>query len=118
MTRMTTITCLFFLITACTPMLEKRESNQHAEQLHNALIQLFDKTNSEPLSLYIKMYPESIFAKDAKNLLNLHNNNKHYMKKLKACQQQNLAAKVEIEKLQADIERLTQLHLKMGRNDL
>ncbi len=117
--RTATIACLFFLVTGCATITAtgQNPSRTESEQFHNAIEQFFKKTDSAPLKTYIKKYPDSLFVNDAKSLLQLYSSNLSYQKRLKTCNQQADASKLEIEKLQADIERLTRLHLEMGRNN-
>ncbi|MBE0500408.1 MAG: hypothetical protein IBX47_03120 [Desulfuromonadales bacterium] len=114
-----TAACLFFLVTGCATITATglNSSRTESEQFHNAIEQFFKKTDATPLKAYIKQYPDSLFVNDAKSLLQLYTSNLSDQKKLKTCDQQADASKQEIEKLQADIERLTRLHLEMGRNN-
>jgi phage shock protein A len=120
------IVCLFFLMSGCVafPQLERKLTRTETGAFHEALEPLLKKQDSRPIKTYIKENPDTLYASDAKLILQLQSRYQSSQKKLKTCEQQLDAAQVEIkklrvetEKLQADIERLTQLHLKMGRND-
>ena len=117
--RKTTIACLLFLMTGCIPMTQpgQRQTDTQIESFHNALVQLVEKSDSRAFKSFIQKHPETVLAKDAKRILQIHNGKKSARNKLKACTEQLDLANIEMEKLQADIERLTQLLLKMGRND-
>jgi outer membrane protein assembly factor BamD (BamD/ComL family) len=111
------IGCLLFLMTGCVALTQSghKQSTPQTELYQSALTQLFEHTDSGPLETYIQKYPDSLFSENARRILNLHKSNISYKNKLKTCNQQVEASKVEVKKLAADIERLTQLHLKMGR---
>ena len=113
------IVCLFFLITGCVAFTlpENKLTRTETEVFHEAMETLLKKHDSRPIKTYIKKNPDTIFASDAKLVLQLQSSYQSSQKKLKTCEQQADEAQLEIEKLQADIERLTQLHLEMGRND-
>ncbi len=113
------IICLFFLMSGCVafPQLEHKLTRSETGTFHEALEPLLKKQDSRPIKTYIKENPDTLYASDAKLILQLQSRYQSSQKKLKTCEQQLDAAQVETEKLQADIERLTQLHLKMGRND-
>ena len=117
--RKTIIACLLFLTTGCIPLTqpEQIQTDTQVESFHNALVQLVEKSDSGSLKSFIQKHPETVLANNAKRILQLHNNKESARNKLKDCTEQLDLSKLEIEKLQADIERLTQLHLKMGRND-
>ena len=115
--RMTTIACLLYLLTGCVAIHSGQQPIQdNPEPFHNALEQLLQNNNSGPLKAFIKEQPDSIFVNDAKQLLRLHSNAGKYRGKLNSCDKQLDSSQQELQKLQEDIDRLTELNLEMDRS--
>ena len=115
--RIVTIACLLYLVTGCVAIQSGQQPIQNnPEPFHNALEQLLQNNNSEPLKAFIKEQPDSIFVNDAKQLLKLHINAGKYRSELRTCDKQLDSSQQELKKLQEDIDRLTQLNLEMDRS--
>lgn len=115
--RMITIACLLYLVTGCVAIHSGQQPiENNPEPFHNALEQLLQNNSSGPLKAFIKEQPDSIFVNDAKQLLRLHSNAGKYRSELKTRDKQLDSSQLELEKLQEDIDRLTQLNLEMDRS--
>ena len=115
--RLLLIVCLLFMTTGCTALLSgQKNSDAQTGAFHNALDQLLQKNNSKPMHAFVKEHPNSPYVDEAGQILQLHDTANKYRSKAKACDQQLESSRQEIQKLQEDIERLTQLNLEMDRS--
>ena len=118
------IACLFLFLTGCVTILSGQQQSQsdlqatynYVEPFHNAMEQLLQNDNSAGMKSFIKEYPDSIFIKDAEQLLALHNNAEECRSQIKSCDTQLDSSHQELQKLKEDIDRLTQLNLEMDRS--
>ncbi len=114
--RKTAIVCLLFLATGCVAIQPGKNSTQNQAKLfHDSLEQLLQKNNAKPMQTFIKEHPDNMFINDAKQLLQLHRNAKNCGGKLKKYSKQLKASQQDLQKLQDDIDRLTELNLEMDR---
>ena len=122
--RKISIVCLFLFLTGCVNILSGQQQSQsdlqatynYVEPFHNAMEQLLQNNNSAGMKSFIKEYPDSIFIKDAEQLLKLHSNAEKYRSQIKTCDTQLDSSHQELQKLKEDIDRLTQLNLEMDRS--
>ena len=122
--RKISIACLFLFLTGCVNILSGQQQSQsdlqatynYVEPFHNAMEQLLQNNNSAGMKSFIKEYPDSIFIKDAEQLLKLHSNAEKYRSQIKTCDTQLDSSHQELQKLKEDIDRLTQLNLEMDRS--
>ena len=122
--RIITTVCLFLVLTGCVIIQSGQQQAQsdlqttynYVEPFHIAMEQLLQNNNTAGMKSFIKEYPDSLFIKDAEQLLKLQSNAVKCRRQTKTCDTQLNSSHQELQKLKEDIDRLTQLNLEMDRS--